>query len=234
MHAAAVGEGPDPKEAIGIPVRRLEPRASIVDRRGLREVSMAPPPRVVAIYGGSFNPPHVGHALVAQWVLWTGRADAVWLLPVYRHAFEGRHDKVLATFEDRVRWCEALAADLGAGVEVSTVEATLPPPSYTVRTLEHFARTHPATRFRLIIGADSVPHLPAWHRWATIEAEFDPIVVGRQGYAAPPGHPSVDFPNVSSTELRRRLANGEVVDHLLTRRVAAALAPAAQSGDGGR
>ena len=59
--------------------------------------------RVVAGYGGSFNPPHVGHAMVAQWVVWTGRADAVWFVPVYQHAFEGRHDKTLASFDQRVQ-----------------------------------------------------------------------------------------------------------------------------------
>jgi len=178
---------------------------------------------VVAVYGGSFNPPHVGHAMVAQWVLWTGRAQAVWLLPVYRHAFEGLHDKVLAPFTDRVRWCTAMATDLGERVRVCTVERDLAPPSYTVLTLEHLSRAHPQHRFRLIIGADSLPHLPKWHRWHDIAAQFDPIIVGRQGHPAPDAHPSVDFPNVSSTDVRERLRSGAPVSHLLTAGVATAL-----------
>jgi len=184
---------------------------------------MPPATTTVAIYGGSFNPPHVGHAMVAQYVLWTGQADAVWLLPVYRHAFEGRHDKVLAPFEDRVHWCEALAEDLQGEVEVCTVERELPPPSYTWVTLQHLASAHPDLRFRLIIGADSVPQLPDWHRWADIERTFAPIIVGRQGHPIPDGAESVDMPGVSSTEVRARLARGEPVEHLLTQRVAEAL-----------
>ena len=185
---------------------------------------MADSRKVVAVYGGSFNPPHVGHAMVAQWVLWTGRADAVCLLPVYRHAFEGVHGKTLASYEARVRWCRALAEELGGGVDVSTVESELAPPSYTIHTLEHLSRTNPSMRFRLVIGADSIPELPAWHRWPDIAAQYDPIIVGRQGHAPPSGRPTVDFPDVSSTEVRTRLREGRPIDHLVTRAVALSLA----------
>jgi nicotinate-nucleotide adenylyltransferase len=179
---------------------------------------------VIAIYGGSFNPPHVGHAMVAQWVLWTGQATEVWLVPVFRHAFEGRHDKVLAPFDVRVDWCRSMARDLGAAVKVSDVESTLPPPSFTIHTLEHLARQHPDCQFRLIIGADSLPHLPAWHRWSDIEAHFSPIIAGRQGHPAPEGRPTIDFPNVSSTDVRQRIQAGSPVEHLLPKGVAKALA----------
>jgi nicotinate-nucleotide adenylyltransferase len=177
----------------------------------------------IAIYGGSFNPPHVGHAMVASWVRWTGRADAVWLLPVYRHAFEDRHDKTLAPYAERVAWCTAMAADLGPGVAVSTVESELPVPSFTVDTLRHLAATHPEHRFRLVVGADVLEQVGAWREWDVIEAVFAPIVVGRQGYPAPTERPSVDFPDVSSSDLRDRLARGVAVDHLVTAGVAALL-----------
>ena len=93
----------------------------------------------VAIYGGSFNPPHVGHAMVASWIQWTNRADVVWLLPTFRHAF----DKALAPWELRVRMAQALADTVGGGCRVEPVEAELPVPSYTVRTLEVLAARHP-------------------------------------------------------------------------------------------
>lgn len=179
----------------------------------------------IAVYGGSFNPPHVGHAMVASWVRWTGRADAVWLVPVYRHAFEDRHDKVLAPFEDRLRWCAAMAAELGPGVEASDVERRLPSPSFTVDTLAHLAQAHPEHRFRLVVGADVLPQVDAWRRWDEIEARFDPIIVGRQGYPAPGDRPSVDFPAVSSSDVRRRLCAGDPVDHLVPQAVHALLPP---------
>lgn len=177
----------------------------------------------IAVYGGSFNPPHVAHAMVASWARWTGAADAVWLVPVYRHAFANRHDKVLASFEERCRWCEAMASDLGSGVAVSRIEAELPTPSYTIDTLRALQRHHPQHRFRLIVGADVLPQTGDWKDWAAIEAEFAPLVVGRAGYPSPAAN-MVDFPDVSSTALRERLRSGARIDHLVTQSVAAQLA----------
>lgn len=163
----------------------------------------------VAVYGGSFNPPHFGHAWVATWLRWADRADEVWLVPAFDHAF----DKNLAPFSLRVRCCEAMAAAVGPALRVSTIEAELPAPSYTVRTLDTLSARHPEHRFQLVIGADNVPSLPLWREWPRIEATYAPIVVGREGYPPVPGAPM--FPGLSSTEVRERLAAGEAVDHLV-------------------
>ena len=172
----------------------------------------------VAVYGGSFNPPHVAHAMVASWLLWTGRADAVWLLPVYRHAFEGLHGKDLAPFDLRVRWCQAMASDVHERLRVCDVERDLPVPSYSIVTLRHLASQHPEHSFRLVVGADVLGQLPKWRDWSAIASDFDPIIVGRAGY--PPVPDAVSFPDISSTEIRHRLATGAPVDHLVTRGVA--------------
>ena len=87
----------------------------------------------IAVYGGSFDPPHVGHGLVAAWVLWTGRAQAVWLVPSFDHPFGKER---AWSYDDRVAMCQALAASVGPGVSVSRVEQTLPTPSYTVDVLQ--------------------------------------------------------------------------------------------------
>jgi nicotinate-nucleotide adenylyltransferase len=163
----------------------------------------------VAVYGGSFNPPHVGHAMVAAWVLWTQRADQVWLVPTAHHAFS----KELAPFELRVRLCQALARTVGPGVHVSDIESRLPTPSYTFNTLSEMADAHPDHSFRLVLGSDNLDQLHAWHRWADVAARFDPLIVGRVGYPDVPDAPS--FPGVSSTRVRAALAAGEPVAHLV-------------------
>ena len=168
----------------------------------------------IAVYGGSFNPPHRAHGMVLSWLLESGSADAVWLVPVYRHAFEKSHGKVLADFQDRVAWCEALARPFGRRVEVSQVESQLPTPSYTVDTLEHLARTYPEHRFRLVVGADILEQVTGWRRWEHIEERFPPIVVGREGYSSPPNVPV--FPAISSTRIRRLLSTGGDATGLLT------------------
>ena len=168
----------------------------------------------VALYGGSFNPPHKVHALVAEWVVSSGVADAVWLVPVFQHAFEGQHGKLLAPFKDRVRWCEALAKDIATPVEVSAVESKLSTPSYSIDTLDHLAALHPNHRFRLVVGSDILEAVDGWKAWDRIQAEYAPIIVGRAGYAAPAGVPV--FPNISSTEVRQRVVRGMPLDEWVT------------------
>ena len=186
----------------------------------------------VAVFGGSFNPPHVAHGMVAAWLLWTGQADEVWLVPVFRHAFEGLQDKRLAPFELRLRWCAALAADVDPRIRVSDVEAHLPTPSFTIMTLRHIAASFPEHQLRLVVGADVLPQLPKWKDWDAIREAFSPVVVGRHGHPGPEG--TVDFPDVSSTELRVRLREGRPVDHLVTRSVAALLREGGSAPWGGQ
>ncbi len=171
----------------------------------------------IAVYGGSFNPPHVGHALVAAWSLWTGQADRVWLVPTFRHAF----DKTLAPFEERLALCRALARDVGDRIEVQTLEAELPVPSYTVDTLRTLRNRHADVRLRLLVGADVLDQVDEWKDWPAIVEEFAPIVVGRAGYPEVEGAPT--FPGVTSTDLREWLAAGKSVHGLVTASVEALL-----------
>ena len=158
----------------------------------------------IAIYGGSFNPPHRAHAMVISWVLESEVADRVWLVPVYRHAFEASNDKILAPFEDRLRWCKALASPFGDRVLVNDVERHLPVPSYTIDTLEHLSGRDPTHQFRLVVGADILGQVDSWKQWDRIKETYRPIVVGRTGYPSPDGVPC--FPEISSTAVRQCLS----------------------------
>jgi nicotinate-nucleotide adenylyltransferase len=175
--------------------------------------------REVALLGGSFNPPHVAHLMAAYWVLETQGVSEVWLLPSYRHPF----GKPLAPWEDRVRMCE-LAARAIRGVQVCTAEADLaddPLVGKTARTLEHLAAKHPDRRFALVIGADVLPETSKWYRWDQVRDLARIVVVGRQGH---PGAPGPALPDVSSTEIRARIARGEDVSGLVPLKVLAYIA----------
>ncbi|MEZ4321409.1 MAG: nicotinate-nicotinamide nucleotide adenylyltransferase [Myxococcota bacterium] len=174
----------------------------------------------VAVYGGSFNPPHVGHAMVAAWLRWTDRVDEVWLVPTFDHAF----GKVLLPFDLRVELCTALAETVGPWVLTNPIEQDLPVPSYTVDTLGVLAKRHPNHRFHLVVGADVLPETPRWKAWSTIEERFAPIVVGRGGYPDVSGAPT--FPTVSSTAIRDALVQGAPIDGLVPTRVLQILADA--------
>jgi len=171
----------------------------------------------IAVYGGSFNPPHVAHAMVASWLTWSGLVDQVWLVPVYRHAFENTQDKKLIDFQTRLEWCHRMATDLGSQIVVSDVESTLPTPSYSIDTLRALQQQYPTHNFRLVVGADVVSQLPQWKQWKEIEANFAPIIVGRVGYE---GHRAeMVFPNVSSTAIRDSLRNKQIPRQWLTKSV---------------
>ncbi len=163
----------------------------------------------VGLFGGSFNPPHVGHAMVVSWLLWTEQVEEVWLMPSFEHPF----DKPLIPFERRMAACRALAGLFENRVRVVDIEAHLPRPSYTLNSLEALAKEHPAHRFRLIAGSDILDQVGAWHRWDEIERCFEPLVVSRAGYQRVPGMPV--FPEVSSTEIREALEHGESVENLV-------------------
>jgi nicotinate-nucleotide adenylyltransferase len=168
----------------------------------------------IALLGGSFNPPHVGHLMNAYYVLATKQVDRVWLMPVFQHPF----GKALAPFEERVRMCELAAARFSGGVEVSRVEQEAPEGSRTVDVLELLIARHPEHRFALVIGTDILPETPKWKRFDRIEQLVDVIVVNRAGFPSPrAGGPAL--PEVSSSEIRERLAKGQDVSELVPREV---------------
>lgn len=154
----------------------------------------------VAFYGGSFNPPHVAHALAAAYALLVGGFDRVLVAPVFMHAFA----KPLEGFAHRVRMCE-LSMGLMQGVEISEIEAELAMPNRTLTTLEHLKSRHTDWRLSMIIGADQLVEADKWHGFDKIRELVDLFVLGRVGVEAATAPPPV-LPRVSSTEVRALLA----------------------------
>lgn len=166
----------------------------------------------VALYGGSFNPPHVAHQLAALYVLETQAVDQLWFVPCFKHPFE----KMLEPFEDRLEMCRRAAAALGPRAQVSDCERQLGGESRTVRTVTALVAQHPGTEFSLVVGADLVLELPSWYGAEELKRLVRFIVVGRTGFA---GGAGPAMPAVSSSEVRERLRRGQPVDSLLPRSV---------------
>lgn len=172
-------------------------------------------PRRVAIYGGSFDPPHIGHVLCVAYVLSAAPVDHVLVVPVFRHPFA----KTPAPYADRLAMCRLAFAWI-PNVTVSTVEEELGGESLTLRTVEHLSELHPAWSLRLLVGSDVVADLPKWHRWDRIAELAPPLLVARAGVPTQ-GAPHL-LPEVSSTEVRAAVAAGKLdeVRALLPWRVA--------------
>ncbi|MBE2251556.1 MAG: nicotinate (nicotinamide) nucleotide adenylyltransferase [Myxococcus sp.] len=168
----------------------------------------------VALLGGSFNPPHVGHLMAALYVRATRAVDEVWLVPAFNHPF----GKDLAAFDDRVSMCELMAQDCGPWLQVSRAEAEVGGEGRTIELLEWLIPRHAGTRFEFVIGSDILGDLPKWKAWDRISELVDVVVLHRAGY---PAREAIGPPmaEVSSTEIRRQIAAGARPDGLVPRRV---------------
>jgi nicotinate-nucleotide adenylyltransferase len=215
----------------------------------------------VALFGGSFDPPHVGHQLACLYVLLTYPVDEVWMVPVFRHAF----DKRSAPFVHRVAMCERAAAAIGTAVRVSTIEQELAGPSYTLLTVRALKERHPEHDFALVIGTDLIKERERWYGWPELAQLVPFLVLGRGGVAREkgalptPGQPygqphdqlheeGIELPEVCSTAVRARLGEGKLPHGWVARAVlsyireqglyrattAAAPAPGPESASPGR
>ncbi len=155
----------------------------------------------IALIGGSFNPPHVGHQMLWLYVRETARADRVLVAPADHHHF----GKALVSFEDRMEMTRLAAAPI-AGLEVTDLERVAGGTGRMLLTVEALRAQAPGAEVVLVIGADIVAELPKWHRWEDLRAEVELLVVGRQGAG---GAYPVEISCVSSTEVRERIARGE-------------------------
>jgi nicotinate-nucleotide adenylyltransferase len=171
----------------------------------------------IALFGGSFNPPHVAHQMAALYVLETAPVDEIWLLPTFRHA----HGKALAPFDDRLAMCELAARALGARAKVSDVEREIGDESRTLRTLRTLQARFAEHIFSLVIGADLLAEVPSWYGGAELQRSVPFIVVGRSGAgteSAGAGRGgALALPEISSTQVRAALAAGSSVEGLVPR-----------------
>lgn len=162
----------------------------------------------VALFGGSFDPPHTSHVSAAKHVLATREVDKVLVVPVGQHAL----GKELTPFQHRFAMCELAFAGI-SGVLLSRVESSLPVPSRTLNTLQALAVQHPTWSLRLMIGADVLKEAPLWHRFDEVCRVAPPLVLGREGVQEPLA-PAPMLPKLSSSEVRQLLREGRGADLL--------------------
>lgn len=153
----------------------------------------------IGVLGGTFDPPHAAHAALARAAREQLSLDRVVWVP----AFSPPHKGLPATsYDDRLAMTRALAAADPAS-EVSDVEASLPSPSYTLRTLEALrAVLGEGHDWHLILGADNWAGFPLWHRPESVLAAATPAVYPRKGFVVrdlpdlPPGASVLNFPEM--------------------------------------
>ena len=167
--------------------------------------------RRIAVFGGSFDPPHMGHVLCATWAWKVAGVDAVWVFPVYQHPY----GKVLAAWDHRWAMCQRAFGGLGF-VEVRDDERRNLE-GRTFDLLQLLIADHRDVRFSLIGGTDTRDDLANWYRGEELMDMVDVIAVPRRGFDD--DHQAA-LPAISSTMIRERLSVGTDVTELLPADVA--------------
>ena len=175
----------------------------------------------LGILGGTFDPPHIGHLVIAQEALHQLGLDRLLVIPaaVPPH----KRDRQITEGDVRLEMARAAFGEI-KGVEVSDLELKRDGPSYTVDTLRALRERHPDAELVLLVGADQVRELDTWKEGAEVRRLATLGVFRRAGEAPDlPGGPDggrvveLEIPrlDVSSTEIRRRVGAGEPVRWLV-------------------
>jgi nicotinate-nucleotide adenylyltransferase len=177
-------------------------------------------PLRIGLFGGTFDPPHVGHLVTAVNVRHALALDAV-VLMVANSPWQKQGTREISRAEDRFAMVEAAVADVG-GLVAGDAEIRRGGPSFTADTLATLVECYPGAELFTIVGDDAAAGLTSWERHEEVVARSHLVVVDRPG--APVELPSefewlrVEVPRleVSSTDLRARLRDGRPLDYLVT------------------
>ena len=156
--------------------------------------------RRIGIFGGSFNPIHNGHAIIASYIMQHGGLDQLWLMVSPQNPLKQPHE--MAGELHRLRMTEMVSHRID-GVETSAFEFTMPRPSYTIDTLHALQDKFPDDEFWLVIGADN---WAVWDRWRShdeIIQQFHVLIYPRLGY-------EVSIPDTLTD--RVRLVNAPIIE----------------------
>jgi nicotinate-nucleotide adenylyltransferase len=173
----------------------------------------------IGLFFGSFNPIHIGHLAIANYMVEFGPIDQLWFV-VSPHNPLKKKKNLLNDYHrlDLVK----LAIDDDQRFRACDIEFKLPKPSYTINTLTYIKEKYPNHTFYLIIGADNYLTLKDWKNWETLMNDYSFLVYPRPGY----DHTSIELENnfeiidapiieISSTFIRDSLKNGKDVRHFM-------------------
>ncbi|MBR7012237.1 MAG: nicotinate-nucleotide adenylyltransferase [Muribaculaceae bacterium] len=168
----------------------------------------------IGIFGGSFDPIHIGHAIIAQHIIGSGAVDRLWFMVSPVNPLKADKKRQVAD-TDRLRMVEMVSRPM-EGVETSAFEFTMPKPSYTIDTLNALQAKFPDDEFYLVTGGDNWQIFDKWRNSEEILAKYHLLIYPRLGYEV--NIPDelqdrvtlVDAPiiEISSTQVRERLSQG--------------------------
>lgn len=169
----------------------------------------------IGILGGTFDPPHIGHLLIAEEVRIALSLDKVWFIP---SSIPPHKQEAFSTANNRIAMVRK-AIQNNTSFKVKTLEVERVGKSYTIDTINVLKDNYPNIDFYFIIGADMVEYLPKWHKIEELLALVTFVGVNRLGFTVESTYPilNVEVPSidVSSTLIRNRIMDNVSVNYLL-------------------
>ena len=176
----------------------------------------------IAVYSGSFDPLHIGHLAIMEYLTQKENFDWVYLVVTPQSPLKDAEKARTGTKRFRAAR-RAVRRHPGLKVKVDRIELRMPPPHYTIRTLDALRQREPDNEFTLIIGADNLDLMHKWKEHARILSEYGVLVYPREGFDAEASRaalleenpqykirlinaPMVD---ISSTQIREGIERGE-------------------------
>ncbi len=154
----------------------------------------------IAIFGGSFDPPHKGHIAIVQKALAMLDIDFLFVVPAFRNPLKSHFN---APPNLRLRWLKKIFL-AQKKVIVSDYEIRRGRPTYTLQTLQYLRKKYTPKKIYLIIGGDNLKSLHLWYRYKKLQKLAEFVVATRSGYRVPKKYKKivVNLP-ISSTSLRK-------------------------------
>jgi nicotinate-nucleotide adenylyltransferase len=174
----------------------------------------------IGLFFGSFNPIHVGHLIIANYMADYTNLDEIWFVVSPQNPFKEQEELL---DENRRLALLELAISGDKRFKTCAIEFDLPKPSYTAYTLQEITRAFPMHQFTLIIGGDNLQHFHLWKDYQQILASHSVFVYARTGILEQQNlinHPSVklfEVPllNISSSYIRQTIQAGKSIRYLV-------------------
>ncbi|MBK8443776.1 MAG: nicotinate-nucleotide adenylyltransferase [Sphingobacteriales bacterium] len=177
--------------------------------------------KTILLYFGSFNPPHLGHLIIAEQAREITKAHQTWLVvsPHNPH----KNPKDLLPVAQRVELIKK-AIRGNKHLLINQAELSLPQPSYTINTLHFLNQTYPELKYEILIGEDNLEKFHTWKNYEEIINNYSIWVYPRpQAKAmANPEHEAkikklhLPLIDISSTQIRKRISEGKSIKYLVT------------------
>lgn len=185
----------------------------------------------ITIFGGSFNPPHLGHEIVLKQIFalkLIPNLDQIWLLPEYQHSFAKNTD--LAPVTHRLAMTKLLIHPTSPrlrGVKIETCCIDKEMSGNTIEHITYLKNKFPQHQFSFLMGSDNLASFHCWPKYKTLLKLMPFYIYPRLGCPFKPlypnmkplTHPQQTITNISSTMVRRRISQGLPVEHLLPREI---------------